>query len=89
MHEYAFEISDRTVKWLVDGAVVQQEDVSHYPDLVANVRSSSLQQFASVWGKSASDEGEGIPIFRQQLGLLSQNTNHFPITASFGPWQPR
>lgn len=47
------------------------------------MRTSAFQEFASVWGKSSSEPGEGIPAFREALGLLDTNSNSFPIYAGF------
>lgn len=82
-HVYSFHITDSSISWNVDGVTYRKEDISKHPDVQQAVRTSSFQEFASVWGKSSSEPGEGIPEFRAGLGLLDQNSNSFPIYAGY------
>eukprot|EP00441_Pelagodinium_beii_P047572 CAMPEP_0197622608 /NCGR_PEP_ID=MMETSP1338-20131121/2841_1 /TAXON_ID=43686 ORGANISM="Pelagodinium beii, Strain RCC1491" /NCGR_SAMPLE_ID=MMETSP1338 /ASSEMBLY_ACC=CAM_ASM_000754 /LENGTH=255 /DNA_ID=CAMNT_0043192351 /DNA_START=60 /DNA_END=827 /DNA_ORIENTATION=+ len=82
-HTYSFDITDSSISWVVDGVTYRKEDISKHPDVKAAVSDSSFQEFASVWGKSSSEPGEGIPEFQAGLSLLDHNSNSFPIFAGY------
>jgi len=82
-HTFAFEITDASISWIVDGETYRKEDITRFSDVQQSVRTSAFQEFASVWGKSSSEPGEGIAAFREALGLLDTNSNSFPIHAGF------
>jgi len=82
-HSYAFELTDTSVAWIVDGVTYRKVTITGFPDVVSAIQSSALQELASVWGKSKSDAGEGIPAFREALGTLDSNSNKFPLQAFF------
>merc|ERR1711920_1101141 len=78
-HTYSFEVTDKSIAWVVDGVTYRKEDISDFADVKQSVHASAFQEFISVWGKSASDPGEGIPAFRTGLGVLDDNSNSFPL----------
>jgi len=82
-HTYSFEVTDNSIAWVVDGVTYRKEDIASFPDVQQAVRSRAFQEFASVWGKSSREPGEGIPAFRAGLSLLDQNSNSFPIYAGY------
>eukprot|EP00440_Ansanella_granifera_P073224 gb/GFBE01079458.1/.p1 GENE.gb/GFBE01079458.1/~~gb/GFBE01079458.1/.p1 ORF type:complete len:307 (+),score=54.45 gb/GFBE01079458.1/:1-921(+) len=82
-HTFAFVLDETSVSWTVDGVTYRKEDITMLGDVASSIRSSKLQEFVSVWGKSSSDPGEGIPEFQAGLGKLDHNPNHFPIYAGF------
>ncbi|CAE8742463.1 unnamed protein product [Polarella glacialis] len=88
-HTYAVDLTDSSVAWVVDGVTYRKEDITSLADVVAAVRSSAFQELVSVWGKSSRDAGEGIPEFREALGILDRNQNNFPIHAGFKRAQQR
>eukprot|EP00913_Durusdinium_trenchii_P034963 g32705.t1 len=88
VHEYGFELSDNSIAFKVDGVAYRTVDIRNHQehrrlprDVKNAIWTSSLQKFISVWGKSASDPGEGIMEFRNAMGLL--NGNHFPAVADY------
>eukprot|EP00445_Apocalathium_hangoei_P069755 CAMPEP_0204127372 /NCGR_PEP_ID=MMETSP0361-20130328/11544_1 /ASSEMBLY_ACC=CAM_ASM_000343 /TAXON_ID=268821 /ORGANISM="Scrippsiella Hangoei, Strain SHTV-5" /LENGTH=232 /DNA_ID=CAMNT_0051079411 /DNA_START=61 /DNA_END=762 /DNA_ORIENTATION=- len=83
-HTYAFDITADSISWLVDGVVYRTVSTKDFPDVHAAAKQSdSFRKYASVWGKSSGDAGEGIPAFRNALGALDSNTNAFPLSAGF------
>lgn len=80
-HTYTFRISESSIVWEVDGAAYRSIDIRPYPDVVGAARDNRFQLFASVWGRSSHEPGEGIPAFRNALGLLDYNRNPFPLYA--------
>jgi len=82
-HTYAFDITEDSVSWLVDGEVYRTEPIAQYTDVRGAAQSSAFREFVSVWGKSSSEPGEGIPEFQNGLGKLDDNPNNFPLLAGF------
>jgi len=82
-HTYAFDITDDTVSWVVDGVAYRTESIAHHSDVRGSAHSNSFREFVSVWGKSSSEPGEGIPEFQDALGKLDYNTHTFPLLAGF------
>mmetsp|Transcript_119967 Transcript_119967/g.334673 ORF Transcript_119967/g.334673 Transcript_119967/m.334673 type:complete len:266 (+) Transcript_119967:11-808(+) len=82
-HNYTFNITESNVAFVVDGVAYRSMDITPFPDLVSAIQCSAFAVFASVWGKSSQDEGEGIPAFRNALGVLDRNPNLFPVFAGF------
>lgn len=86
---YTYEMTETSISWKVDGVAYRTEDIAAFPDVQAALRDSKMQEFVSVWGKSSSEPGEGIPEFRAGLDVLDRNPNKFPIYAGFKllpPW---
>lgn len=82
-HTFEFALDHTRVAWKVDGVVYREEIQSKFSDVKSAISTSALQEFVSVWGKSLSDPGEGIPEFRAGLSVLDTNRNMFPIFAGF------
>eukprot|EP00405_Crypthecodinium_cohnii_P009012 CAMPEP_0206429184 /NCGR_PEP_ID=MMETSP0324_2-20121206/6090_1 /ASSEMBLY_ACC=CAM_ASM_000836 /TAXON_ID=2866 /ORGANISM="Crypthecodinium cohnii, Strain Seligo" /LENGTH=342 /DNA_ID=CAMNT_0053894817 /DNA_START=46 /DNA_END=1071 /DNA_ORIENTATION=+ len=82
-HTYAFQITESSVSFLVDGVNYRTINTSPYADVKGSALANNFQEFISVWGKSSADPGEGIPAFREAMGVLDNNHNAFPITAGF------
>jgi len=82
-HTYAFNITHDTVSWVVDGVAYRTESIADHSDVSGSASSSSFREFVSVWGKSSSEPGEGIPEFQNALGKLDHNTHAFPLSAGF------
>eukprot|EP00441_Pelagodinium_beii_P035113 CAMPEP_0197628326 /NCGR_PEP_ID=MMETSP1338-20131121/6677_1 /TAXON_ID=43686 ORGANISM="Pelagodinium beii, Strain RCC1491" /NCGR_SAMPLE_ID=MMETSP1338 /ASSEMBLY_ACC=CAM_ASM_000754 /LENGTH=260 /DNA_ID=CAMNT_0043199287 /DNA_START=539 /DNA_END=1322 /DNA_ORIENTATION=+ len=83
-HTYSFEISDTSLAWLVDGVTYRKEDLAAFHDVVTAIRSSALQEFASVWGQDSEKvRGGKLQGFSSALGSLDTNSNQFPVHASF------
>mmetsp|Transcript_103900 Transcript_103900/g.334849 ORF Transcript_103900/g.334849 Transcript_103900/m.334849 type:complete len:321 (-) Transcript_103900:460-1422(-) len=82
-HTYAFDITTDSISWLVDGVAYRTVATDGFPDAHAAAQSSSFKEFISVWGKSSAEAGEGIPEFRNALGVLDSNTNAFPLIVDY------
>jgi len=82
-HTYTFAVTDHSIAWMVDGVSYRTVDLTDFSDVQQAIASSAFQEFISVWGKSASELGEGILAFREGLGLLDENTSNFPIFAGY------
>jgi len=85
-HTYAFIITAGSISWMVDGVAYRTVATDSFPDVRTAAQSGLFREFISVWGKSSAEAGEGIPEFRNALGVLDSNTNVFPLIAYFqGP----
>jgi len=88
-HTYTFELSETTVKWLVDGIEYRSQDITGFPDAQNSIRSWAFRPFISFWGKTSKDPALGVPEFRKLMGKLDWNGNPFPLVASFkAEWNP-
>eukprot|EP00931_Biecheleriopsis_adriatica_P076185 TRINITY_DN4991_c0_g1_i4.p1 TRINITY_DN4991_c0_g1~~TRINITY_DN4991_c0_g1_i4.p1 ORF type:complete len:270 (-),score=26.67 TRINITY_DN4991_c0_g1_i4:84-821(-) len=83
-HTYAFDITENSISWLVDGVVYRKVFTRDFHDALTASRASAFRQFISVWGQSASDgHPEGVPAYVAAKGVLNENSNTFPLTSSF------
>lgn len=83
-HNYSYDISDTSLAWVVDGVTYRKEDLAAFPDVLTAIQSSSFQEFASVWGQDSEKiRGGKLQGFSAALGSLDENSNPFPVHASF------
>jgi len=82
-HTYSIHISNSTISWVADGVAYRTIDFTPFPDVVEHVGNSDFKVFASLWGRSERDPVIGIPAFRDALGVLENNSNHFPLYACY------
>eukprot|EP00930_Biecheleria_cincta_P084232 TRINITY_DN73725_c0_g1_i1.p1 TRINITY_DN73725_c0_g1~~TRINITY_DN73725_c0_g1_i1.p1 ORF type:complete len:293 (-),score=28.53 TRINITY_DN73725_c0_g1_i1:71-949(-) len=82
-HTYAFHVTATNLSWLVDGVTYRTVDLAEFQDVATTVHAASLEEFISVWGRSSTEPGEGIPAFRDGLGVLDRNVNSFPVNAGY------
>mmetsp|Transcript_103905 Transcript_103905/g.333052 ORF Transcript_103905/g.333052 Transcript_103905/m.333052 type:complete len:152 (-) Transcript_103905:188-643(-) len=68
---------------MVDGVAYRTVATDSFLDAHTAAQSGSFREFISVWGKSSADAGEGIPAFRDALGILDSNMNVFPLIVDF------
>jgi len=78
-HIYTIDISCCSITWIVDDVEYRRIDldIDQHPDMIGAIRYANLQVLLSLWGQNRTTGSW------QEQGYLDDNTNAFPLKASF------